>query len=72
MPETTLPVAAAPHTNHQLFSDHPLNHTRHEQHTGMIIGREADLNARVYALFGLAAGEIALIEAATKYHYGEV
>lgn len=63
MPETILPVAAAPHTNHQLFSG---------AHTDAIIERERALNARIYALFGLDAGEIALIEAATRYKYGEV
>ena len=30
------------------------------------------INARVYALFGLADAEIALIKVATKYQYGEV
>ncbi len=44
----------------------------HRQHTDAIIRRETDLNARVYALFGLAAAEIQRIEAATKYRYGEV
>ena len=34
--------------------------------------RETDLNARVYALFGLTIAEIQRIEAATKYHYGKV
>ncbi len=46
-----------------------------EAHTGrtaVIIARETDLNARVFALFGLAEAEIALIEAATKYQYGGV
>jgi hypothetical protein len=36
------------------------------------VAREAELNARVYALFGLDAEEIALVEASTKYGYGEV
>ncbi len=44
----------------------------HDAHTDAIIQRERALNARVYALFGLDAGEIALIEAATRYKYGEV
>jgi hypothetical protein len=44
----------------------------HDRHTDAIIRRETDLNARVYALFHLAADEIKLIEAATKYKYGEV
>ena len=44
----------------------------HDAHTQAIVSREAALNARVYALFGLDGGEIALIEAATKYRYGEV
>ena len=44
----------------------------HRQCTGAIITRETDLNAHVYALFGLAAEETALIEAVTKYKYGEV
>jgi hypothetical protein len=30
------------------------------------------LNQRVYQLFDLSADEIALIEASTKYQYGEV
>jgi hypothetical protein len=36
------------------------------------VGRETDLNARVYALFALTPAEIALVEASTKYRYGEV
>jgi len=43
----------------------------HDRHTDAIIQRETDLNARVYALFGLAAEEIQQIEAVTKYQYGE-
>ena len=46
--------------------------TAHETHTAAIVTRETALNARVYDLFGLADAEIALIEAATKYKYGEV
>ena len=44
----------------------------HRGRTLAIIAREADLNARVHVLFGLADAEVALIEAATKYRYGEV
>ncbi len=44
----------------------------HNTHTDAIIRRETDLNARVYALFHLVGDEIKLIEAATKYKYGEV
>jgi len=44
----------------------------HRRLTDAIIGREADLNARVYALFGLDEGEIARVEEVTKYPYGEV
>ncbi len=44
----------------------------HDKYTDAIIQRETDLNARVYALFSLAAEEIKLMEAATKYRYGEV
>jgi hypothetical protein len=33
---------------------------------------ETDLNRRVYALFGLSAAEIKIIEESTKYRYGEV
>lgn len=72
------------HNNHQLFSNHYLSHTpprradrgalldaAHDRHTDGTTQREADLNARVYALFHLTAEEIKLIEAATKYKYGE-
>jgi hypothetical protein len=44
----------------------------HARHTAVIVCLETDLNARVYALFALTAAEIALIEASTKYQYGEV
>jgi hypothetical protein len=44
----------------------------HTERTSAIVARETDLNARVYALFKLKEAEIALIEAATKYQYGEV
>jgi len=46
--------------------------TDHARFTADIIARETDLNARVYALFGLTDEEIALIEESTKYRYGEV
>lgn len=45
---------------------------RHEQHTAAIIAGETELNTRVYQLFDLSADEIRLIEASTKYRYGEV
>lgn len=44
----------------------------HTGRTDAIIVRETALTARVYALFKLEEAEIALIEAATKYKYGEV
>ncbi|MBK7204369.1 hypothetical protein [Candidatus Amarolinea dominans] len=44
----------------------------HEQRTAEIIRLETQLNARVYGLFDLGAAEIELIEASTKYRYGEV
>ena len=44
----------------------------HTKRTAAIVARETALNTRVYALFGLADAEAALIEAATKYRYGEV
>ena len=53
----------------EAFGDYRAAHTRH---TDAIIARETDLNARVYALFKLGTAEIALIEATTKYKYGEV
>lgn len=46
--------------------------TAHTQHTASMVARETDLNARVYALFHLDPAERALVEAATKYEYGEV
>ena len=45
---------------------------QHDQLTAAIVGLETDLNRRVYALFDLSAAEIKLIEASTKYRYGEV
>lgn len=47
-------------------------HTEHQRLTAEIVRLETELNAHVYALFGLTAEEIALIEASTKYEYGEV
>jgi hypothetical protein len=44
----------------------------HAKRTQAIISLETQLNARVYALFGLSDAEIALIEASTKYRYGKV
>ncbi len=44
----------------------------HERHTAEIVRLETELNARVYALFDLTPTEIAIIEASTKYRYGEV
>ena len=37
-----------------------------------IVRRETALNARVYALFRLTPEEVAVVEASTKYRYGEV
>ena len=45
---------------------------QHDQLTAAIVGLETDLNRRVYTLFDLSAAEIKLIEASTKYRYGEV
>ena len=45
---------------------------RHAAHTAAIVAGETALNARVYRLFDLSADEITLIEASTKYKYGEV
>jgi hypothetical protein len=45
---------------------------QHRQRTAAIIAGEVELNRRVYQLFDLSAEEIALIEASTKYRYGEV
>ena len=44
----------------------------HAQRTAEIVRLETQLNARVYTLFDLTAAEIRLIEADTKYRYGEV
>jgi hypothetical protein len=48
------------------------NRAEHERLTAEIIRLETDLNAHVYALFDLSAADIQLIEASTKYPYGEV
>ncbi|NTV65152.1 MAG: hypothetical protein HGA65_16710, partial [Oscillochloris sp.] len=45
---------------------------QHRRHTAAIIAGEIALNRRVYQLFDLSDSEIALIEASTKYQYGEV
>jgi hypothetical protein len=44
----------------------------HAALTATIVRLETALNARVYALFDLTPAEIAIIEQATKYRYGEV
>ncbi|HEY3230172.1 MAG TPA: hypothetical protein VGJ87_13200 [Roseiflexaceae bacterium] len=44
----------------------------HAQRTEAIVRMETELNARVYALFDLTPAEIAIVEASTKYRYGEV
>ncbi|MBX0331472.1 Eco57I restriction-modification methylase domain-containing protein, partial [Oscillochloris sp. ZM17-4] len=44
----------------------------HRQRTAAIIAGEAELNRRVYQLFDLSAEEVAIIEASTRYGYGEV
>ncbi len=51
---------------------HAAQRADHTRLTAEIVTRETDLNARVYALFGLTDKEIALIEESTKYRYGEV
>ncbi len=45
---------------------------QYHQRTQTIIHLETDLNRRVYTLFDLSAAEIQLIEASTKYRYGEI
>ncbi len=45
---------------------------KHDALTGDIVRLETELNAHVYRLFDLSAVEIGLIEASTKYQYGEV
>ncbi len=49
-----------------------LQREQHRRHTAAIIAGEVELNRWVYQLFDLSAEEIALIEASTKYQYGEV
>jgi hypothetical protein len=44
----------------------------HERHTAEIVRLETVLNTRVYALFDLKPYEIRLVEARTKYRFGEV
>jgi hypothetical protein len=51
---------------------HAAQRAEHARLTTEIIRLETDLNTRVYTLFGLTADEIAIIEASTKYRYGEV
>jgi hypothetical protein len=46
--------------------------SQHDRLTAEIVRLETDLNRRVYGLFDLNAGEVKLIEASTKYRYGEV
>lgn len=46
--------------------------SQHQHYTAAIIRLETELNERVYALFNLTPAEIKLIEATTKYRYGEV
>jgi len=44
----------------------------HAQRTAAIVRLETQLNSKVYDLFDLNAAEIKLIEASTKYRYGDV
>ncbi len=44
----------------------------HERRTAEIVRLETELNARIYALFGLTPDDIAIVEESTKYRYGEV
>lgn len=44
----------------------------HRERTAEIAQLEMELNARVYALFGLTAAELAIVNESTKYWYGEV
>ncbi len=43
----------------------------HERLTAEMVRLETELNGRVYALFGLTAREVRVIEEGTKYRYGE-
>jgi hypothetical protein len=45
---------------------------QHRAETAAIVRGEQELNERVYGLFKLTAGEVRIIEASTKYQYGEV
>ncbi|MBL8130929.1 MAG: type I restriction endonuclease subunit M, partial [Anaerolineae bacterium] len=45
---------------------------RHRDHTAQIVALETRLNQIVYQAFHLTPDEIALIETATQYPYGEV
>jgi hypothetical protein len=49
-----------------------MRRAEHQQRTEAIVRMETDLNARVYTLFDLTPTEIAIIEASTKYRYGEI
>jgi len=51
---------------------HAAQRAEHARLTADIVRLETELNARVYALFGLTAEEIGMIEEGTKYRYGEV
>jgi hypothetical protein len=46
--------------------------TAHERLTAEIVRLETALNAQVYTLFDMSPAEVKVIEAATKYLYGEV
>ncbi|MBI1880068.1 MAG: Eco57I restriction-modification methylase domain-containing protein, partial [Chloroflexi bacterium] len=46
--------------------------SQHRHYTDEIIRLETELNERVYALFDLTPAEVKIIEASTKYRYGEV
>jgi uncharacterized SAM-dependent methyltransferase len=47
-------------------------HAERRRRTDAIIRMETELNARVDALFDLTPAEIIIIEASTRYRYGEV
>lgn len=44
----------------------------HQRLTDRIIDLETELNDRVYHLYGLTREEISIVEATTKYRYGEM
>lgn len=46
--------------------------TTHTELTAEIVRLETALNAQVYTLFDMNPAEVKVIEAATKYRYGEV